>query len=67
MERLIINTMREAYSTEDVRRTMTVGELKGFLEDFDEDTEIMLSFDNGYTFGGITESRIYLEGDEDWE
>lgn len=56
--KLIITTFRECYTPEDVRRTMTVGELISFLEDYDEDEDVILSFDNGYTYGGITESCI---------
>lgn len=59
MARLMINAVREAYGADEVR-TMTVGELIEFLQDFDEDTEIILSHDNGYTYGGI-------RGDLMWE
>lgn len=47
---------------------MTVGELIEFLGNYDEDTPVYLSFDNGYTYGGITESRFeehFEEDDED--
>lgn len=46
---------------------MTVGELIDFLGNYDEDTPIYLSFDNGYTYGGITESHFEedCEGDEE--
>ena len=37
---------------------MTVGELIGFLNNFDEDEKVYLSHDNGYTYGGITVSRF---------
>ena len=60
--KLIINAMRESYSKDDVQ-TMTVGELKAFLEDFDDDTRIILSHDRGYTYGGIRESLM----EEDYE
>ena len=40
MARLIINAMRESYGKDDIR-TMTVGELMRFLEDFDEDTPVI--------------------------
>lgn len=56
MEKLIYNTFREGYGIDQIRRTMTVGELISFLSDFDEDTPVYLSFDNGYTYGGITEN-----------
>lgn len=68
MEKLILTTCREGYSTDQVRTTMTVGELIAFLEDYDEDTPVFLSFDNGYTYGGITERRFEMdfgEGDEE--
>ena len=68
MEKLIYSTFREGYGIDQVRRTMTVGELIEFLSAYDEDTEIYLSFDNGYTYGGITEDRFeenYEEEDED--
>ena len=61
METLIYYTFREGYGIDQIRKTMTVGELIAFLEDYDEDTPIYLSFDNGYTYGGITENRFEEE------
>ena len=58
---VIINAMREEYSKEKVE-TMTVGELIDFLSQFNEDDKIILSHDNGYTFGGIRE-RHFEEDD----
>ena len=58
MEKLIYNIFREDYGIDQIRHTMTVGELISFLSDFDEDTPIYLSFDSGYTYGGITEDRF---------
>ena len=55
---IIINTQREGYGTDQVRRTMTAGELIAYLKQFDEDTPVYLGFDNQYTYGGIIESRI---------
>jgi hypothetical protein len=44
---------------------MTVGELIEYLEQFDEDTKVYLSNDNGYTYGSITESSFEeSEGEE---
>lgn len=54
-EALVYSTFREGYGVDQVRRTMTAGELIRFLEDYDEDTPVYLSFDNGYTYGGFTE------------
>lgn len=67
MKHLTYSTFREGYGTDQVRKTMTVGELIAFLEDYDEDTPIYLSFDNGYTYGGITEGRFEEDYGEDGE
>lgn len=58
MSKLMYHTFREGYGTDQVRKTMTVGDLIAFLEDYDENTPVYLSFDNGYTYGGITEGRF---------
>lgn len=50
---LYINAQREGYGIDQIRHTMTVGELIRYLEDFDEDTPVYLKHDNGYTYGGI--------------
>lgn len=63
-----IEARREGYSIDQIYRTMTVGELIAYLEQFDEDAPVYLSHDNGYTYGGITEGRIeedYIGEDED--
>ena len=58
MANLILNTFREGYALDQIKRTMTVGELISFLEDYDEDRPVYLAFDNHYTFGGITASQF---------
>lgn len=63
MEKLIYSASRDGYGIDQIRRTMTVGELIYFLSQYDEDTPVYLSFDNGYTYGGIDEDRF----DEDYE
>lgn len=55
---ILLRAEREGYSIEQIRRTMTVGELIAFLSDFDEDRPIYLSHDGGYTYGGITEDSF---------
>lgn len=57
-----IEAKREGYSINQVRNTMTVGELIVYLEQFDEDDKVYLSHDNGYTYGGISESDFL----DDW-
>lgn len=61
MEYLRIETLCEGYGIDQIRKTMTVGELIELLSEFDEDTPVYLSFDNGYTYGGITESRVEID------
>lgn len=64
--KLFIEGRREAYGTEDIRRTMTVRELIEYLEQFDEDAPVYLNNDGGYTYGGITESSFEeVEDDEE--
>ena len=65
MEKLIYSTFREGYGIDQVNRTMTAGELINFLAQYDEDTPIYLSFDNGYTYGGLTEERFEEDYGED--
>lgn len=61
---IMINTFREGYGIDQVKRTMTVGELIRFLEDFPEDEAIYLGFDNKYTVGGITE-EMFEDGEDE--
>lgn len=51
---LLIEGRRDAYSLNQIRETMTVGELIAFLSEYDEDTLVYLQNDNHYTYGGIT-------------
>lgn len=67
MKSLIYSTFCEGYGPDQVRKTMTVGELIAFLEDYDEDTPVYLSFDNSYTYGGISEGRFEENYGEDGE
>ena len=53
MKALIMEAERTGYAVDQIRQTMTVGELIAFLSDYDEDTPIYTSQDNGYTYGGI--------------
>ena len=52
--KLFIEGRRTAYSADQIKNTMTVGDLIRFLEQYDEDTKVYLSNDNGYTYGSIT-------------
>ena len=65
MEKLLLQTCREGYGIDQIRRTMTIGELIDFLGNYDEDTPVYLSFDNGYTYGGITDDHFEEHYEED--
>lgn len=68
--KLYFDAMREGYSPDQIWRTMTVGELMGFLSQYDEDTPIYTTHDNRYTYGGIREdmfSEVYSDGNENDE
>ena len=67
---VIISAHRQAYGIDDVLKkgTMTVGELVKYLEEnFDEDSPLVLSHDNGYTYGGIRDRDIDETFDEESE
>ena len=52
--KLYINANRTGYAPDQIRHTMTVGELIDALREFDEDAQVYLRHDGGYTYGGIT-------------
>lgn len=58
VESIIINTVRDGYGIDQIRRTMTVAELIEVLEGYDPESPVYLSFDNGYTYGAIREERF---------
>lgn len=58
MEPVYINGNRDGYSTEQCDYTLTVGELVGILEGFDNDRPVYIRNDNGYTYGSIHRSDI---------
>lgn len=70
-EVIVIGVERTDYSIGQVlsnRRTMSVKDLKRFLERYDDDDEkpIVFSHDNGYTYGPLREYAINIaERNED--
>ena len=68
---IIINANREGYGIDQIRNTMTVGELIDALSDFDEDTPVYIGNDRQsygwYTYGGITMRDIEETDGEDEE
>ena len=71
MAKLVIDARREGYGTDQIRRTMTVGELIEMLEQYDEDMPVYLGNDRQgygwYTYGGITEGCFNEAEDEEEE
>ena len=58
---VVLYVNREGYDPEQIRDTMSVGELIKCLEQFDEDDKIYVAHDGGYTFGGITKRQFEEE------
>ena len=52
-EIVLIEANREGYAPSQIRRTFTVGQLIEALEEYDPETEVLISNDAGYTYGGI--------------
>ncbi len=50
---IVFDALREGYGIDQIENPMTVGELKEFLEDFNDDVLFILSHDSGYTYGSI--------------
>jgi len=65
MKKLIINAKRNGYSPDQYGQSMTVLELMAYLEQFDEEAQVFLSHDNGYTYGSITEQDFPDDVDYD--
>lgn len=51
--KIFIEGRRNGYATNQCGRTMTVKEMIEWLEQYEDDTEIFLKNDNGYTYGNI--------------
>lgn len=64
MAKIFIESVREGYSPDQCRQTMTVRELIEYLEYYNDDDEVYLSNDRGYTFGSINE-RSFRDTEED--
>ena len=70
MNVLTIDAHRDGYSIDQVDETITVGDLIYFLEDYPDDTPVYISYDRGYTYGGISEDDLslkYVEEEEEEE
>ncbi len=64
---VLIESERTGYSPNQIYHTMTVGELIAALEEYDPETPIYTSNDNGYTYGGIHYDSFRDFNDEEEE
>ena len=66
MRAIIFEASRDGYTTDQVKHDcMTVGELMRELECMDEDDLVIISHDNGYTYGGLAwKAEIEMEDEE---
>ena len=67
---VVVEVSRDGYSIGQVfKDAMTVGELKEVLSYYDEDLPVVLSHDNGYTYGtlviGCSDEREFDEEDQE--
>ena len=65
--KLYINANRTGYAPDQIRHTMTVVELIDALREFDEDAQVYLRHDGGYTYGGIGWEDFQEEYDDECE
>ena len=61
MGKILIENVRTGYSPDQCGKTMTVGELIEYLEQFEEGAEVYISNDRGYTYSPIRESSFSEE------
>ena len=64
---VILEATRSDYSAKAAARsTLTVGELISYLEQYDEETPVVFSNDNGYTYGYLSDDTVSdIEVEED--
>ena len=67
MKALIIDAHRDGYSVDQVYETITVSDLIYELEGYPEDAPVYISYDRGYTYGGISAYDLNLEDVEEEE
>ena len=65
MKAVVFEVSREGYGIDQVEAgAMTVGELKDMLEDLDDDVIVIMSHDNGYTYGSLPRCADVRESEE---
>lgn len=62
MEVAVIEAQRAGYSIGQVAgRAITAGEMIEWLQQFDKDSPVIVSNDNGYTYGPVRHSDLHNE------
>lgn len=64
---ITIEGRREGYAPDQIRHTMTVGDLINYLEQFESSSLVMIQTDHGYMFGSIDEESFNDIEDEEEE
>lgn len=67
MRAIVFEADRAGYGIEQVDRPATVADMRRWLEDMDGDDIVILSHDNGYTYGSVSCPREYYKNEEEWE
>lgn len=63
---LVFEASRTGYGIDQIRNAVTVGQLREMLECFDDDMMVILSHDNGYTYGTLSRNasiRVERDGE----
>lgn len=64
---LVLQATRDGYDiSQAAGKAMTIGELKMLIDDWQDDDLLILSHDNGYTFGSAKSEHGYI-AEEDSE
>ena len=66
---VVFEAPRQGYEIDQLNSPITVGQLRAILEDYDDDTLFILSHDNRYTYGSISEygfSEFSEDEDGEW-
>lgn len=67
-EAIVFEAMRDGFGIDHIKNPMTIGELMDILQDYDEDTLFILSHDNGYTYGSLSNMSTAREMDDgEWQ
>jgi hypothetical protein len=66
---IVFEAPRRGYGIDQVADSlMTVAELMEILQEYDEDTLVVISHDNGYTYGSLSLEDERVETEEgEWE